>query len=205
MRRRDLIGGLAAIAIANVEYGAHAQQPARVRRIGFLTALPEENLSAQASMTAFSQGLARLGWVEGSNIQIEYRFAAGHPNLLKRYAAEVIATAPDAILASTTPATAALREQTHTIPIVFVNVLDPVGQGFVRSLAQPGGNMTGFSAYDAPLMGKWVELLKEVAPSVVRVAVIYNPDTAPYAGSFNADPGRGRGTRDDHHAGSGAR
>jgi putative ABC transport system substrate-binding protein len=129
-------------------------------------------------------GVGGFGWVDGKNIWIDYRYAAGDPRLFKTYAAELVGLMPDAILASNTPALAALREQTHTIPIVFAVVSYPVEQGFVQSLARPGGNITGFSAYDAPIMGKWLQLLKEAAPSVTHVAVIFNPDTAPYGALF---------------------
>jgi putative tryptophan/tyrosine transport system substrate-binding protein len=183
LRRRECIAVLG--SAITWPLAGYAQQIERVRRVGVLIAWPENNPAARASVTAFAQALERFGWVEGRNIWIDYRFGAGDPTLLKSYAAELIAMSPDAILASTTPATAALREQTHTKPIVFVNVVDPVGQGFVQSLARPGGNITGFSAFDAPLYGKWLQFLKEVAPTVTRVAVIFNPDTAPYAASFN--------------------
>jgi putative tryptophan/tyrosine transport system substrate-binding protein len=136
-------------------------------------------------VTAFAQALGRLGWVEGKNIRIDWRFAAGDPTLFKSYAAELVGLSPDTILASTLSAVAALREQTRTIPIVFVLVVAPVELGLVQSLARPGGNMTGFSGYDAPIMGKWLQLLKEVAPRLTRVGVIFNPDTAPYAPSFS--------------------
>jgi putative tryptophan/tyrosine transport system substrate-binding protein len=156
----------------------HAQQPERLRRVGVLIGFPENHPVTHALVTAFAQALGRFGWVEGKNIRIDYRFAAGDPTLFKTYAAELVGLEPDAILASPGPAVAALREQTRTIPIVFVIVPDPVGHGFVQSLARPGGNITGFSSYDAPIMGKWLQLLKEVAPSVTHVAVIFNPDTA---------------------------
>jgi putative ABC transport system substrate-binding protein len=161
--------------------GLYAQQPERVRHVAVLLGWPENDPFAQASVTAFAQALERLGWVEGRNIRIDYRFAAGDPTLFKTYAAELVGLAPDAILASTTPAVAAMREQTRTIPFVSAIVVDPVGRGFVQSLARPGGNITGFSAFDAPMFGKWLQLLKEVAPRVTRVAVIFNPDTAPFA------------------------
>jgi len=132
-----------------------------------------------------SQALGRLGWIEGKNIRIDYRFAAAEAALFETYAAELVGLSPDAILAGTPPAVTALRQQTRRIPIVFVLVFDPVGLGFVQSLARPGGNVTGFGAFDAPIVGKWVQLLKEVAPAVTRVAVIFNPDTAPYAPLFN--------------------
>ena len=140
---------------------------------------------ARASVAAFAQALGRFGWIEGKNIRIDYRFAAGDPTRFKTYAAELVGLMPDVLLAGASLAIAALRQQTRTIPIIFVNVSDPLGQGFVESLARPGGNITGFTAYDAPLMGKWVQLLKEIAPSVTRVVVIFNPDTAPYATSLN--------------------
>jgi putative ABC transport system substrate-binding protein len=149
-----------------------------------LIAFPENDPSTQADVTAFARALARLGWIEGKNIRIDYRFAAGDPALFKTYAAELVGLSPDAILAITPPAVAALREQTRTIPIVFL-LGDPLELGFVHSLARPGGNITGFSAYDAPMMGKWLQLLKEVAPAVTRVAVIFNPDTTPHAPLFN--------------------
>src|SRR5260370_37701592 len=117
-------------------------------------------------LSAFADALGRLGWVEGKNIRIDYRFAAGNPNLYKTYAAELVALMPDAILASPGTVVPALREQTRTIPIVFVLLPDPVGLGVVQSLARPGENITGFTSYDAPLMGQWLELIKEVAPSV---------------------------------------
>ena len=182
LRRREFIaalGGAAAWPLAG-----YAQQPEHTRRIGVLIAFRENDPDTQAYVTAFAQALARLGWIEGKNIRIDYRFAAGDPTLFKSHATELIGLSPDAILASTPPAVAALREQTRTIPIVFL-LGDPVELGFVQSLARPGGNITGFSAYDAPMMGKWLQLLKEVAPSVTRVAVIFNPDTALSAPSFN--------------------
>jgi putative ABC transport system substrate-binding protein len=132
-------------------------------------------------MKAFAQALGRLGWVEGNNIRIDYRSAAGDPTLFKTYAAELVGQSPDAIPATSSAAVDALRKQTRTIPIVLATVADPVGQGFAQSLARPGGNITGFSAPDASVMGKWLQLLKEIAPRVTRIAVIFNPDTAIYA------------------------
>jgi len=136
-------------------------------------------------MTAFLQGLSHFGWVEDKNIRIDYRFAAGEPALFKTYAAELVGLSPDAILTGGSPAVAALQQQTRTIPIVFAGVGDPISQGFVQSLARPGGNITGFGANDPTLMGKWLQLLKEVAPRVTRVAVIFNPETALFAPLFN--------------------
>jgi putative tryptophan/tyrosine transport system substrate-binding protein len=124
---------------------------------------PESSPVAQASVTAFVEALRRFGWVEGKNIRIDYRFAAGEPTLFKIYAAELVVLSPEAILTGGSAAVAALQQQTHTIPIVFTGVGDPVGQGFVQSLARPGGNITGFGANDPTLIGKWLQLLKEVA------------------------------------------
>jgi putative tryptophan/tyrosine transport system substrate-binding protein len=179
MMRRSFItvlGGAASWPLV-----AHAQQPERVRRVGVLIAFPESDPFAQAFVAAFTTALRRLGWLE--NIRLVFRFAAGDPALFKAYAAELAGSSPDAILTGNTPAAAALRQQTHRIPIVFVLVADPVSLGFVQSVARPGGNITGFSAFDPPIMGQWLQLLKEVAPAVTRVAVIFNPDTAPYASS----------------------
>jgi putative ABC transport system substrate-binding protein len=136
-------------------------------------------------MKAFAHALEQFGWIEGKSIRIDHRFAAGDPALYKTYAAELVGLSPDAILASTLPAIMALRGQTRTIPIVFVLVLDPVGQGLVRSLARPGGNITGFGAFDPTIVGKWLQLLKEIAPGVMRVTVVFNPDTAPDAPLYN--------------------
>jgi putative ABC transport system substrate-binding protein len=136
-------------------------------------------------MRAFAEALGRFGWNEGRNIRIDQRFAANDPALLKTYSAELVGLLPNAILASTPPTVIALRQQTGTIPIVFVLVLDPVGLGLVQSFARPGGNITGFGALDPPFMGKWLQLLKDVAPSVTRVSVIFNPDSSPSAPLFN--------------------
>jgi putative ABC transport system substrate-binding protein len=145
----------------------------------------ENDPYAQKLVTSFTDALARFGWLREKNIRIDYRFPAGNPAFFKTYATELVDLSPDVILAGGSPAVAVLRQQTRTIPIVFVLVVDPVGLGFVQSLAQPGGNITGFSEYDAELMGKWLQLLKEMAPSVTRVTVIFNPDTAPFAPLFN--------------------
>ena len=165
----------------------HAQQLERVRRVGVLMTFAQSDPLAQASVTAFAQTLARLGWVEEKNIRIDYRFAARDPALFKTYAAELVGLSPDVLLAGTTLAVVQLRQQAGTIPIVFVNVSAPVEQGFADSLARPGGNITGFTAYDGPLLGKWMQLLKQIAPSVTRVAVIFNPNTAPFATLFSPE------------------
>ncbi len=180
MRRREFIT-LVGSAAAAWPLAAGAQQSERIRRVGVLIPFAENDPVVRASAAAFVQALGRFGWVEGKNIRIDYRFAAGDSTLFKTYAAELVGLAPDVILTGTPPAITAVRQQTQTIPIVFVLVIDPVGQGFVQSLARPGGNITGFSSYDAPLMEKWLQLLKEIAPGVTRVAVIFNPDTSPAA------------------------
>src|SRR5690348_4041637 len=179
LERRGFIAILGGAAIWPL--AGHAQQPERMRRVGVLMLWRETDPLQQKSRTAFEQALGRFGWVAGKNIRIDYRFAAGDLALFKTYAAELVGLMPDAILASTTPGVAALREQTRTIPIVFVYVADPVGQGFVQSLAHPGGNITGFSSFDTALLGKWLQLLKEVAPGLTRVTAIFNPDTTPHA------------------------
>jgi putative ABC transport system substrate-binding protein len=186
MKRRDFLSTFLGGAAVAVPLAGHAQQPERIRRVGVVIAYPETDSRAQAFVAAFAQALGRFGWAEGKNIRIDYRFAAGDPTLFKTYAAELVGLMPDAILASNAPAVAAMRQQTQTIPIVFVLQPDPVGQGVVQSLARPGGNLTGFSSYDAPIIGKWLQLLKEVAPGVKRVAVIFNPNTA-LAPSFDGE------------------
>jgi putative ABC transport system substrate-binding protein len=182
--RRKFIAALGASA-AMWPLAAPAQRADRVRRVGAIIAFGEKDSLGQASAAALKGTLERLGWVEGRNIQLDYRFASGDPALYKTHAAELVRTSPDAILAATTPAVAALRPLTRTIPIVFVLVVDPVGQGFVQSLARPGGNITGFSSYDAPIMGKWLGIFKEIDPGLKRITVIFNPDTAPFAKILN--------------------
>ena len=154
-----MLSGAAAYPLA-----AAAQHPERIRRIGVVMPWSENDPFAQRSVTAVAQALERLGWVEGKNIRIDYRFAAGAPALYKSFAAELVGQIPDAILAGPGTAVAALRERTHTIPIVFVLTPDPVGQGFVQSLARPGGNITGFSSFDAPMMGKMASIAQGGRP-----------------------------------------
>jgi putative ABC transport system substrate-binding protein len=174
MRWRDLIAVLGGAAVWPI--AAHAQSE-RMPRVGVLMAFSKNDPVAQAGVTAFSQALGGLGWIEGHNIGIDYRFAEGDPTLLRTYASELVGLSPHAILASPQPAAVVLRQQTTTTPVVFVLAVDPVGIGLVESLAQPGGNITGFGAIEPPLMGKWLQLLKEVASNVTRVAVIFNPGT----------------------------
>jgi putative ABC transport system substrate-binding protein len=160
---------------------ARAQRSDRTRQIGVLMGYAENDPEAEARLTAFRQRLASLGWSEGSNLHIDVRWSAGDVARAASLAKELVALQPDAILANTTPVTAAVHHETKTIPIVFVQVSDPVGSGFVESLSHPGGNITGFVNLEASMAEKWLELLKEIAPSATRVGVMFNPQTAPYA------------------------
>jgi putative ABC transport system substrate-binding protein len=179
MNRREAIAALGGAAAWPVT--AAAQQSDRVRRIGVLNGLAETDLEAQAWDAAFRKRLAELGWTDGRNIRIDYRWGAGSVDRMQLFAKELVGLNPDVLLAVTTPATAALQRETRTIPIVFAIVSDPVGSGFVASLPNPGGNITGFINIEGSLSGKWLELLREVAPQVSRVGFLFNPQTAPYA------------------------
>jgi putative ABC transport system substrate-binding protein len=142
----------------------------------------ESDPDGQSRLAAFSGALAKLGWTEGSNLRIELRWGAADPALFARYAAELVALGTEVLLADSSPSVEALRRQTQAIPIVFANVADPVVQGFVASLARPGGNITGFSTFESPMAGKWLEMLTQITPPVAHVAVLFNPATTPYAG-----------------------
>jgi putative ABC transport system substrate-binding protein len=183
LRRREFITLLGGAAIA-WPIAARSEQPERMRRIGVIVNLPEGDPQTQARLGAFRQSLAKLGWSEGSNVRIDYRFSVSTVEQGEVRAKELIVLQPEVILAHGTPAVAALRKTTRTVPIVFVVVSEPVAQGFVHSLSHPGGNITGVSYLEPSLGAKWLELLKEVAPRVVRVATIFNPDTAPNAELF---------------------
>jgi putative ABC transport system substrate-binding protein len=178
VKRREFIALLGGGAAAFRPLRAGAQGPERIPRVGALMPFAENdpNPTTAAIVPAFSETLGRLGWFDGRNIRIDYRFAAGNPALFKTYAAELVKLSPDAILASTPLSVIALREQSRKIPIVFVLVIDPVEQGFVQSIARPGGVITGFS-FDPALMSKWLQLLKEIAPEVTGITVLFNPDT----------------------------
>jgi putative ABC transport system substrate-binding protein len=185
MRRRALVAAIAAAAawpLAN----AATKQPNRIRRIGVLTTFAEDDPLAQHWMAAFRGGLEEAGWREGPGLQIDYRWAAGDAGRLRSFAKLLVKERPDVILAVTTPAVAALLNETRFIPIVFAEVSDPIGSRFVEHLARPGGNVTGFTDIniEPSLGGKWVELAKETAPAIRRVAMIYNPPTAPFASYF---------------------
>ena len=155
-----------------------------MRRIGVLMAFDENDPKTKDWLSSFTQGLADLGWADGRTVRTDVRWAAGNVDRMRTFAKELIDLKPDVILAGTTPATAALQRETRAIPIVFVIVSDPVGSGFVAGLPRPGGNITGFTNVEAALGGKWLEMLKEIAPRVRRVAIMFNPDTAPSGGAY---------------------
>jgi putative ABC transport system substrate-binding protein len=182
LRRRDFITLLGGAAVA-WPITARAQQPAR--RIGVMVGAAEGDALAQTYVTAFSQALRSLGWGEGQ-LQVEIRWNGGSAELARKYAAELVALAPDVIVAATTNNLTALQRLSPTTPIVFLEVSDPVAQGFVLSQAHPGGNITGFSYFEVQTAGKWLDLLKQMAPEIARIAVIFNPDTAPPARLFSS-------------------
>jgi len=189
MKRREfitLLGGAAAWPLA-----ARAQQDERMRRVGVLMTTADDR-EGQARVTLLKEGLQELGWTDGRNVQIETRFGGADVGRIRAHAAELVALAPDVLVGHGTPGTRALRQATSSIPIVMVPVIDPVEQGFVSSLAHPGGNITGFTFIDFQMVGKWLQMLKEAAPSVARAALMFNPDTSPYyylyLRSFEAEP-----------------
>jgi len=182
MRRREfitLVGGASAWPLA-----ARAQQRERMRRVGVLMGWSESDPQFRSWIDTFVEGLAQLGWADGRNVQINVRWASGDVVRMRTFAKELVELQPDVILGGTTPVTAALQRETRTIPIVFVVVADPVGAGFVAGLPHPGGNITGFLNAEAAIGGKWLEMLKEIAPHVTRVAIMFNPDTAPLGGAY---------------------
>jgi putative ABC transport system substrate-binding protein len=186
MRRRELITLFGAAAAAVHFAAARAQGAMRMRKIGILMNLPSDDQEGQARIKAFAQALQRLAWVEGENLRTETRWAGEYTDLYHQYAKELIGLAPDVILASASPSVAALQRVTHDLPIVFANVIDPVGAGFVASLARPGGNTTGFTSFEYSISSKWLELLKELAPGLQRVAVVRDPLIAAGIGQFAA-------------------
>src|SRR5215471_14003608 len=157
-----------------------------MRRIGVLMNLASDDAEGQARLAAFHQGLQQLGWTVGRNVQIDYRWGAGDADRIRKFATELVALAPDVILSTGSPSAAAFQQVTRTVPIVFVTVVDPVGSGFVDTLARPGGNITGFTLYEYSISGKWLELLKEIAPRVTRVAVLRDPTLASGGGQLGA-------------------
>jgi putative ABC transport system substrate-binding protein len=182
MKRREFIGLIGAAAVA-ASGPARAQQD-RIRRIGVLMGYAEADPDTQARMAAFREGLDQLGWKDGRNIQLTFRFGVGEMDRVRASAKELIDLNPDVIVCETTPTLKVLAQQTATIPIIFISVADPVNNGFVADLAHPGGHITGFTNFEATMGGKWIELLKKIDPRVTRVGVIFNPDTAPGGGGF---------------------
>jgi putative ABC transport system substrate-binding protein len=179
MKRRDfitLLGGAVILPIA-----AQAQKTGQVRRIGVLFGLAQGDRQAVIELATFKNTLQELGWIEGRNILIEVRWAAAEVDRMQAFARELVGLQPDLILAQTTPVVAALRRETKTVPIVFVAIPDPVGSGFVASLAHPGGNITGFINIESSLGGKWIDTLKDIVPGVTYAALMFNPETAPVA------------------------
>src|SRR5262245_49198563 len=185
MKRREFITLLGGAAVA-WPLVARAQQPQRMRRIGMLMPQAAEDAEYQNRVAAFLQGLQELGWTVGRNVRIDTRWAAGDAERIRRYAAELVALTPDVILATGASTVGPLRQATRTVPIIFVNVTDPVGGGFVASLARPGGNATGFTLWEYGVSGKWLELLKQIAPRVTRAAVLYDPAMAAGGGQLGA-------------------
>jgi len=187
MRRREFLGGVGGLVVAAYwPLAARAQQPERVRRVAVLMNTAADDFEGQARMSAFLQRLHGLGWTEGQNVHVDTRWASGTAGGYRNSATELVKLKPEIILANGTPALAPLLEATGTIPIVFVSVIDPIGAGFVASLAQPGGNATGFTIYEYGMGGKWLELLKEIAPHLTRAAVLRDPAVASGLGLFGA-------------------
>jgi putative ABC transport system substrate-binding protein len=184
MRRREFITLLGGAAVWPMT--VRAQQPERVRRIGVLMPFEESDSDAQANITAFRQALQMLGWTDGHNVRIDHRWGGGEPERISAHASELVRLKPDVILASSPLVLQALLQETRSIPIVFTEITDPVGSGFVASLARPGGNVTGFAIAEFSMYGKSLEMLKEVAPHVARVVVLLNSEQAPQAGMWHA-------------------
>ena len=181
IRRRKFLATLLGGAVATWPLVARAQQPSQLRRLGVLSGSKREP-DGQARAAALVQGLGALNWHEGSNLRIDWRWAAGDTALYERYAAELVSLHPDVLLAQGSLPVTLLRRHTNAIPIVFMIVADPLGQGFVETLARPGGNITGFSSFDPQMTGKWLEMLTQISPPVARAAVLFDPKTALYAG-----------------------
>jgi putative ABC transport system substrate-binding protein len=183
MQRREFITLLGGAAVAWPR-AARAQQADRMRRVGVLESRTADDPEGRARLAVFAEGLRELGWTEGRNVRIDYRWAAANADRHRTYAAELVALAPDVILTSASASVTALQQTTRTVPIVFVNIIDPVGAGFVASLARPGGNATGFTLFEYSLSGKWLELFKEIAPNLTRIAILRDPAIAAGIGQF---------------------
>jgi putative tryptophan/tyrosine transport system substrate-binding protein len=188
VKRREFITLLGGAAAA-WPLAARGQQAERVRRIGVLMNLASDDAEGQARLAAFHQGLQQLGWTVGRNVQIDYRWSAGNADYIRKFAAELVALAPDVIVSTGSPSVAVLQQATRSVPIVFTAVVDPVGGGLVASLARPGGNATGFMLFEYSTSGKWLELLKEIAPRVMRAAVIRDPTLTAAVAQFAAIQG----------------
>jgi putative ABC transport system substrate-binding protein len=188
IKRREFITLLSGAAVA-WPLAAGGQQPERMRRIGVLMNLASDDAEGQARLAAFHQGLQQLGWTVGRNVQIDYRWSAGNADYIRKFAAELVALAPDVIVSTGSPSVAVLQQATRSVPIVFTAVVDPVGGGLVASLARPGGNATGFMLFEYSTSGKWLELLKEIAPRVMRAAVIRDPTLTAAVAQFAAIQG----------------
>jgi ABC-type uncharacterized transport system substrate-binding protein len=195
MKRREfitLLGGAGAVTAVSGSVSwplaAIAEPSGPIRRIGVLMGIAESDPTQQSFVSALTQALAELGWRDGSNIRIDYRWGAGDSNRIRGFARELVGLQPDLIVGHTTPVVAALKQQAAAIPIVFVQVSDPVGSGFIASFAEPSGNITGFTNLESSMSSKLVELLKEVAPAITRIALLFNPQTAPTGGSYFLHP-----------------
>ena len=188
IKRREFITLLSGAAVA-WPLAAGGQLPERMRRIGVLMNLASDDAEGQARLAAFHQGLQQLGWTVGRNVQIDYRWSAGNADYIRKFAAELVALAPDVIVSTGSPSVAVLQQATRSVPIVFTAVVDPVGGGLVASLARPGGNATGFMLFEYSTSGKWLELLKEIAPRVMRAAVIRDPTLTAAVAQFAAIQG----------------
>src|SRR5260370_1488726 len=189
MTRREFVTLLGGAAVA-WPLAARAQQRERMRRVGVLMNRVADDPEGQARLTAFVQGLQQLGWAEGRNVRMEVRWTAGVADDFRKYAAELVALVPDVILTDNAVGVAALQHATRTVPIVFVTVTDPLAAGFVKSLGRPGGNSTGFASFEYAIAAKWLGLLKEIASSVTRAAVLRDPTIASRIGHFPPTPAR---------------
>lgn len=183
VKRREFITAVGG-AVAAWSIAVRAQQPEQVRRIAVLNSLTEGDPEAMTRLAAFEQAMRELGWTNGGNLRIDYRWAGNDPELIRKFVAELVALAPDVIMTSGSVVVGPMVRATVDIPIVFLQVIDPVGSGLIKSMAQPGGNVTGFTQFEYSLAGKWVELLKQIAPHVTRAAVIRDPTRGPGIGQF---------------------
>jgi putative tryptophan/tyrosine transport system substrate-binding protein len=190
VRRRDFMAVLGGAAVPSILWrsAACAQDGGEPRRVGVLSSLGESDPEARSMAASFRRALQEAGWIDGRNVRIEHRWAAGSVERLEAFAKELVGWRANVIVAHTTPSVIALRKETATIPIVFAQISDPIGAGFIANVARPGGNITGFSNFEASIGSKWIELLKETAPGVMRGAILFNPETAPYVGRYYQEP-----------------